>query len=268
MEKTREAQLEDTQLFVLDMDGTFFMGETVIDGALDFIEAVRLRRKRYLFFTNNSSRAPEDYIKKLAAAGCPISRDQIMTSGDATIQYLRRNYNGAAVYLAGTPQLERSMREAGICLTQEAPQVVLVGFDMTLTYEKLERCCAYIRQGAVFLATHPDINCPTEKGFLPDCGAICAAISLSTGRKPRYFGKPYRETVDMIYDKTQVPIPQTAFVGDRLYTDVATGVNWGGKGFLVLTGEATREEAAVSQVRPSAIFESLGEMGRLLCQGF
>ena len=262
MEATKKALLEDTELFVLDMDGTFFMGQTVIDGALDFIEAVLKKGKKFLFFTNNSSKAPEDYIKKLTDAGCPIGRDQIMTSGDVAIRYLHRNYEGASVYLAGTPQLEKSMKEARIRLTDASPDIVLVGFDMTLTYEKLERCCTFIRSGALFLATHPDINCPIKEGFIPDCGAICAAISLSTEKNPKYLWKPYRETVEMIFDKTEVPIQKTAFVGDRLYTDIATGVNHGGRGFLVLTGEATLEDVAVSEIKPTAIFESLGEMAQ------
>lgn len=260
METTKKALLEDTDLFVLDMDGTFFMGQTVIDGALDFISAVLKKGKEFLFFTNNSSKAPEDYMKKLTDAGCPIGRDQIMTSGDVAIRYLKRNYAGASVFLAGTPQLEKSMEEAGICLTEDSPDIVLVGFDMTLTYEKLEKCCTFIRNGALYLATHPDINCPVEGGFIPDCGAICAAVSLSTGKQPRYLGKPYRETAQMIFDKTKIPIQKTAFVGDRLYTDIAAGVDHGGKGFLVLTGEATLEDVAASAVKPTAIFESLGEM--------
>lgn len=114
------------------------------------------------------------------------------------------------------------------------------------------------------MATHPDINCPVEGGFLPDCGAICAAITLSTGREPRYFGKPYKETVEMIVDSMKVPVGQIGFVGDRLYTDIATGVNHGGKGFLVLTGETVPEDLETSEVKPDAVFESLGEMGKYL----
>ncbi len=260
----KKALLEDTRLFVLDMDGTFFMGQRVIDGALDFMEIIEKRGQEFLFFTNNSSKAPEDYIEKLTRAGCPISRDQIMTSGDVAIRYLHRTYPGASVYLLGTPQLEKSMEEAGIRLTKDKADIVLAGFDMTLSYEKLERGCTFIRNGAVFLATHPDINCPVEGGFIPDCGAICAAMSLSCGKEPRYLGKPYEETVQMIFDKTKIPIAKTAFVGDRLYTDIATGVRHGGRGFLVLTGEATLEDAAASDVKPDAIFDSLGEMASYL----
>jgi len=121
-----------------------------------------------------------------------------------------------------------------------------------------------IREGALFLATHPDINCPTDKGFIPDCGAICAAMTLSTGEHPRYLGKPYKETAEMISDKTKVPTARTAFVGDRLYTDVATGVNHGGKGLLVLTGETKLSDVEKSQTRPDGIFESLGEISTYL----
>ena len=131
---------------------------------------------------------------------------------------------------------------------------------MTLTYDKLMRCCSFIRQGSLFLATHPDINCPVKDGFIPDCGAICAAVSLSTGREPKYLGKPYRETVEMIADQMHTATAKIAFVGDRLYTDIAAGVEHGGMGFLVLTGEATAEDVKASKIKPTAVYQSLGEM--------
>ena len=179
--------------------------------------------KQYLFFTNNSSRSPRDYMAKLEKMGCPITRDQIMTSGDVTIRYLQTHYPEKTVYLVGTPPLVESFQEAGIHLVNEKPDIVVIGFDTTLTYEKLSNACTFIREGALFLATHLDINCPTETGFIPDCGSFCAAISLSTGKQPKYLGKPFAETVEMVLDKTGFAAPEVAFVGDRLYTDVATG---------------------------------------------
>ena len=137
---------------------------------------------------------------------------------------------------------------------------MVIGFDTELTYEKLERACTFIRNGAVFLATHLDINCPVEGGFIPDCGAMCAAIALSTGVQPKYLGKPFKETVDMVLEHTGTEKEAVAFVGDRIYTDVATGVNNGAKGFLVLTGETKAEDVEKSSVKPDAVFESLGEM--------
>ena len=256
--------LKNTHLFVLDMDGTFYLGEGILPGALDFLSAVKETGRDYLFFTNNSSKAPEDYIKKLSGMGCHITRDQIMTSGDVTIRYLAAHYPGKSVYLVGTPALERSFRDGGILLTRERPDIVVVGFDTTLTYEKLERACTYIREGSLFLATHLDINCPVEGGFIPDCGAFCAAIRLSTGKEPRFLGKPFPETVEMVLDKTGANRGHTTFVGDRLYTDVATGVKNGAMGALVLTGETKREDLASADVQPDAVFEDLQEMGQLL----
>ena len=164
----------------------------------------------------------------------------------------------------GTPDIDKKFLENGIHLTKEMPDVVVIGFDMTLTYEKLERACTYIRNGAVFLATHLDINCPTKDGFIPDCGAMCAAISMSTGKEPKYVGKPFRETVDMVLELTGANREEVSFVGDRIYTDVKTGVVNGAHGILVLTGETKLEDVPKSDVVPDAIFTGLEEMGELL----
>lgn len=266
MEDLRKKLLEDAELFVLDMDGTFYLGEKLLPGALDFVRQVERMGKRYLFFTNNSSKSPKLYMEKLAAMGWPTERSQIMTSGDVMIEYLKTNRPGKCVYLVGTPALEETFLEGGIPLVKEYPDAVVIGFDLTLTYDKLERACTFIRNGAEFLATHLDINCPTETGFIPDCGALCAAIALSTGKQPKYVGKPFAETVDMVLRRTGAHREKTAFVGDRIYTDVATGVKNGAKGILVLTGETRRSDVENSDVKPDGIFESLGEMGKLLKQ--
>ncbi len=256
--------MRDTQLFVLDMDGTYYLGDKILDGARDFLDAVKETEREYLFFTNNSSRAPEDYIRKLAKMDTPITRDQIMTSGDVTARYLLTHYADKTVYLVGTPPLVENFRAAGVKLVEEQPDIVVVAFDTTLTYEKLSNACTYIRNGAMFLATHLDINCPTETGFIPDCGAFCAAITLSTGKEPKYLGKPFAETVEMVLDKTGYRKEAVTFVGDRLYTDIATGVKNGAKGALVLTGETHLEDVEKSEVKPDAVYASLGEMGQLL----
>lgn len=258
------ALLSQTELFVLDMDGTFYLGNRILDGSLEFLRQTERLGKRFLFFTNNSSRSPKSYIDKLAAMDCHITREQILTSGDVMIGYLKRFHPGECVYLLGTPDLEENFRENGIRLTEEMPDAVVVGFDLTLTYEKLERACTYIRNGAAFLATHLDINCPTNDGFIPDCGAMCAAIALSTGKKPKYVGKPFPETVDMILAHTGVLREKITFVGDRLYTDVKTGVANGAHGILVLSGETKAEDIGASETKPDAVFAGLGEMAEAL----
>lgn len=260
----REKLLKETELFVLDMDGTFYLDTQILDGSLEFLKQVERLGKRYVFFTNNSSKSPKTYIDKLAKMDCHIRRNQIITSGDVMIEYLKEYYPEKTVYLLGTPDLEENFRENGIALTKEMPDVVVAGFDMTLTYEKLERACTYIRNGAVFLATHLDINCPTRDGFIPDCGAICAAISLSTGKQPKYVGKPFKETVDMVLALTGAEREKIAFVGDRLYTDVKTGVANGAHGILVLTGETKPEDLAHSDTIPDAVFTGLKEMGEIM----
>ena len=271
--------LEDTDLFVLDMDGTFYLGNDILDGALDFLEAVKRAGKRYIFFTNNSSTTPELYIEKLKRMNCHITRDMIMTSGDVMIRYLKALHPGKSVYLLGTPALEENFRQEGINLfvserdetaamsharCEKVPDIVVVSFDKTLNYEKFSNACVYIMQGAQFLATHLDINCPVQGGFIPDCGAMCAAIELSTKVKPKFVGKPFKETVDMVVDATGVDRSRIAFVGDRIYTDVATGVNNGAMGVLVLTGETLLSEVPDSDVQPNVIYDSIGEMGKIL----
>ena len=188
----KQQAVQDVDLFVLDMDGTFYLGDRLIEGSLEFIEKVKKAGKRFVFFTNNSSRIPSFYQQKLERMGCLVTTREVITSGDVTINWLQATHPGKKVYLVGTPLLEQSFREGGICLVEEAPDIVVVGFDTTLTYEKLEKACTFIRRGALFIATHLDINCPTEDGFIPDCGAMCALITKSTGVEPRYLGKHHR----------------------------------------------------------------------------
>ncbi len=260
----KKGTLNNIKLFVLDMDGTIYLGNHIFDCSLDFLQTVKNTGKEYIFFTNNSSKAPQDYINKLVRMNCQIQRKDIMTSGDVTIEYINTHYPEASVYLVGTRELEISFLEAGIKLVDTSPELVVVGFDTTLVYEKLEKACTFIRNGAKFIATHLDINCPTEDGFIPDCGAICAAIKLSTGAEPEFMGKPFDKTVDMIVKRTNYKKEEIAFVGDRLYTDVATGVSNGCTGILVLTGEAKLSDVETSEIKPDYIFTSLKELGEAL----
>lgn len=262
---SRRVMLSTVRLFVLDMDGTFYLDDTIIPGSLDFIRRTEETGRQFLFFTNNSSRTPERYQERLARMGCAVGRDRIMTSGDVTIRYLHTHYPGKSVYLMGTRALRESFAAAGIPLEEEKqPDIVVAAFDTELTFRKLEQACTYIRRGALFLATHPDVNCPTAGGFIPDCGAFCAAITLSTGVQPRYLGKPSAETVEMILDQTGFRREEVAFVGDRLYTDVAVGVNNGAKGILVLSGETKAGDVPASPICPDAVFHDLKELSLYL----
>lgn len=252
--------LQEKKLFILDMDGTFYLESRLLDGSLKFIHKLDETGKKFLFFTNNSSRNSGFYVKKLAGMSLVVKDGAVVTSGDVTIKYLLEAYKGKKIYLLGTEILEESFAQSGIELTEENPDIVVLGFDTTLTYEKITKACTFIRNGAVFLATHPDLNCPVEDGYIPDCGAMCAMITASTGVKPKYLGKPYSETIDMIKLITGLQKDEIAFVGDRLYTDIAIGVNNNVTSILVLTGETKLDELECSAIQPDFVFESLGEL--------
>ena len=255
--------LRDKRVFLLDMDGTFYLGDRILPGSLQFIEILEKEGKKYLFFTNNSSKNARVYVDKLRGMGCPVGADRIITSGMVTAGFLKREYPGAGVYLMGTSLLAEEMVEAGIRLTEDNPDVAVVGFDTTLTYETLTKVCDFIRGGIPFIATHPDINCPTETGFVPDCGAICAAISLSTGVKPTVLGKPEAETVRYILARTGCGKNDLIYIGDRLYTDIALGRH-GITTALVLSGETKEEHLAESAIRPDIVADQLIDLGTLL----
>ena len=251
-------ELKKIKLFVLDMDGTIYLGEKILPGAIEFVKTARESGRKVAFFTNNASKNPMNYVDKLNRMGFGATRNDIVTAGDVTIEYLKRNHPNEAVYLVGTPALEQSFVENGITLSENA-NIVVSSFDTTLTYEKLVIACDLIRNGAKFYCTHPDFNCPTENGFIPDSGAIAALITASTNVLPKYFGKPFKETADMISELYGVPFEETAIVGDRLYTDIALGKNNGLMSVLLLTGE-TKIEDVNEDNAPDIILDGIGEI--------
>ena len=196
--------------------------------------------------------------------GCAAKPGEVVTAGDVTIKYLLERHPGKSVYLLGTDFLEGSFRASGIKLVQDAPDIVVVSFDLTLTYEKLSKACTFIRNGALFISTHMDLNCPTEDGFIPDSGSICALVTASTGIKPRYFGKPFKETLEIITSMTGVGKDEMVIIGDRLYTDIATGYNNGVTSILVLTGETKLEDLEGSEIKPDFVFPSLASVTEVL----
>ena len=251
----------DKKLYVFDMDGTIYLGETVFEFAVTYIKRLRAEGRRVLFFTNNASKSPEFYLDRLTRMGFEPRRDEIMTSGDVTIRFLKERRAGKTVYLLGTKLLKKSFEGAGIKLSDNA-DIVVSSFDTELTYAKLERACTLIRGGAEYLCTHPDFNCPTEDGFIPDSGAIAAAITASTGVKPRFFGKPYADTAEMILSCTGFEAKDACIFGDRLYTDIALGKNSGMTAVLVLSGETKKSELSslTPAQMPDIVLESIKEL--------
>ena len=255
--------LYDKKLFVFDMDGTIYLGGKPFDFAVDLIRYLRGIGKKVLFFTNNSSHTHAFYIEKLGRLGFEATDAEICTSADVALDFLSRFRPGKKVYLLANDGVRAEMKEKGMLLgTAADADIVLSAFDTELTYEKLSAACRLIAGGAEFLSTHPDFNCPTEDGFIPDCGAINAFIEASTGARPKYFGKPYGETKDMICRCSGTSPDEMCVFGDRLYTDIALGKRHGILSVLVLTGETTKEmlAAAPPEQRPDLVFPSLYEV--------
>jgi len=248
------------KLWLLDMDGTIYLGDVLIEGAQTFVRRLVEKKKDFLFLTNNSSKSASAYIKKLHTLGLNfIQEDKIFTSGQATISYLNHHYMEKTVYLLGTPTLEQEFIDHGIALSPD-PEVVVIGFDTTLTYEKLNKVCDLVRHGLPYIATHPDFNCPTSTGFMPDIGATIAFINASTGRKPdTIIGKPYLPMLQAIQEINGCELHEMVMVGDRLYTDIAMGAH-GIRTILTLSGETTQEDLQISDFQPDMIVRSVADL--------
>ncbi len=247
--------------FLLDMDGTIYLGDQLIDGTHEFLQAAKEKGYKVLFLTNNSSKNGAAYLKKLAKMGIEANAEDVLTSGQAAAETILQCYPGKKVWVMGNTLLKEEMEQWGVPLTEKDPDLVLTAFDTELTYQKLWDCCNYVREGLPYLATHPDFNCPTETGFMPDLGAMTELIYASTGRRPdRVIGKPERDIFACASRRTGVPMENNAMCGDRLYTDIAAGQKQGLASILVLTGETKREDLANSDVNPDLVLERLADL--------
>ena len=251
-------ELKDVKCFLLDMDGTFYLGNQLIEGSLSFIDKVVSSGRDFMFLTNNSSHNANFYVQKLAKMGLSIDRSKVMTSGEATCEKINELYPGKRAFVLGNEFLLEEFAEAGIPVDNENPEIVVIGFDTTLTYQKMWDVCNFVRAGLPF-------NCPTETGLMPDIGAIMDFIEASTGRRPDLIvGKPYTGIVEAVKRRTGLNVNELAMVGDRLYTDIETGLRSGMLSILVMSGETTEEMLAESKTTPDLKFGRLSDMNDLL----
>jgi 4-nitrophenyl phosphatase/NagD protein len=256
-------KLKTAHCFLLDMDGTVYLGNHLLPGAIDFIDLLTQRDIPFYFLTNNSSRSRYDYAQKLNRLGIDVHEDRIFTSGEATAIYLQKRKANANLYVVGTPSLESEFQAHGLKLVDKDPDFAVLGFDTTLTYQKLWNICNFVRDGVPFIATHPDLNCPTEDGLMPDVGSMIALIETSTGRGPDVIvGKPYPQMVETLVEKSGFSPENIAMVGDRLYTDIALG-KAGLTTILVLSGETKEIDVGGSPIKPDFIMQDLAELTRV-----
>ena len=261
-------KLLDCRLFLLDMDGTLYLGDEVFDGAVDFIRTLEKQSKDYIYLTNNSSRAGTDYITRLLRLGFPCEAKNVFTSGMATGLYLNEKHKGARVYLVGTKAFRRELLSYGINLVEENADVVVAGFDTELVYEKLNKAVHFLRRGAAFIEANPDWVCPMPNDeVLPDCGSICALLTAASGVEPVVIGKPNRNMVDIISNMTGVPNEQICCVGDRLYTDIAVAQNAGAVSLLVMSGETTPKMLEEAERKPDYVLKDVKQLMEVLING-
>ncbi|MBA3546048.1 MAG: HAD-IIA family hydrolase [Nannocystis sp.] len=252
--------------FLLDMDGTIYVDEQIVPGALEFIRHLDATGRRYLFLTNNSAARAADYHARLERIGIRVPRAQVMTAGDATIGHLLTCTPYRSAFVLGTPALVAEFESNGIDTEAADPDCVVLGFDLTLTFARLERACTLLFAGKPYYATHPDRTCITTHGLIPDIGAIIAACHAVTGRSPKIIGKPEREIVDDALRRLGVSAEHTAMVGDQLDTDMTMARRADLSGVLVMSGETTEARLAAwpPAERPSLIVPDIGHLVDLL----
>lgn len=250
--------------FLLDMDGTLYLGNQIFEGTIDFLNTLKRRGKKRLFLTNNSSTSASGYRKRLSRIGITTESGEVFTSAIATIIYLNGKNAGKRLYLLATPPVEEEFVQAGFELTEENPDYVVLAFDKTLRYEKLEKACRFLLEGIPFIATHPDIVCPTEDLPIPDCGAITKAIIAATNIEPKVIGKPNKEMITSALAELDALPSKTAIVGDRLYTDMEMGFRSGLTTILVLSGETKIEDVNKASQKPDYILSSVRELAGLI----
>ena len=254
-------RLRAIKCFMLDMDGTFYLGNQILPGSLDFLDAVEKTGRSVLFLTNNSSKSADYYVEKLKRMNVRAPFLNILTSGQATARYCLEHFAGKKAFLLGNHILASEFEKMGVPVDNAHPDYVVIAFDTELDYAKMTAVCDAVRAGLPYIATHPDFNCPTETGFIPDIGAIIAFIKASTGREPEVIiGKPYGGIVRDALQVTGLQTHELAMCGDRLYTDIATGVNFGMTSILVMSGETTWEDREKSDIKPHLTFDRLSAM--------
>jgi HAD superfamily hydrolase (TIGR01450 family) len=256
--------LKDKKLFLLDIDGTIALDTTLIDGTLDFMNYVLSIGGKYIFITNNSTKSIEDYIIKFEKFKIKVDETSFVTSSYATALYLREKYEDKKIFVLGTKSFVEELRTFNVNVTEQQDDDIVcavVGFDNELNYKKIENICELLLTRDIdYIATNPDLVCPTTFGFIPDCGSICDMIGHAVKREPLYIGKPNKTIVDMCLTQTGFTKEETLVIGDRLYTDIACGINGGVDTAVVFTGEATREDIKNTKFKPTYSFDTIKEL--------
>ncbi len=258
---------EPIKLFLFDMDGTLYLGNQLFDFTKELLQTIRETGRTFLFTTNNSSKSPADYVAKLDAMGIACTEDDFYTSSQAMVHYLSVHHPNKTLYVCGTKSLKTQLKEAGFRVTEDPEQTecIVMGFDTELNFKKLEDISRMLcTRSLPYLATNPDLVCPTQFGSVPDCGSVCKMIENATGKTPIVIGKPQPLMMELAMKKMGVDKEEAAVVGDRIYTDIRSGLNAGILSVLVLSGETDEAILASSEQKPDLVLKSAEEIIRYL----
>ena len=256
------SDLKNKKLFLLDMDGTIYLDNDLFDGTMDFLEYVKSIGGRYMFLTNNSSKSVDKYIEKLAGLGIESTAEDFLTSVNATVLYLKKK-SYKKIYAFGTKSFVEQLQEAGFNITtklEDDIDCLCMGFDTELAFQKLEDACILLGRGVDYIAANPDWVCPTWYGYVPDCGSVAEMLYNATKRRPVFIGKPQPEMALLAVEKSGFSADEAVLMGDRLYTDIACGVNAGISTIFVLSGEGTLEDVKTSEAKPEYIYQNIREL--------
>ncbi|MBO4982710.1 MAG: HAD-IIA family hydrolase [Clostridia bacterium] len=250
------------------MDGTLYLGDRLFDFTCELLDTIKLSGGKYMFMTNNSSKSVADYIKKLAKLGINSDYDDFITSSQATAYYLKKHYDNKILYVCGTESLKDELRSNGFIVTDDLDKVELIvmGFDTELTFKKLHDVSKLLltRRDIPYIATNPDYVCPTEFGSVPDCGSVCDMLFNVSKKRPVVIGKPEPLMPLLAMERFGFKKEETAVIGDRIYTDIKSGISAGAVTILVLSGETTKEILDSSKDKPDYVLESAEEILNIL----
>lgn len=255
--------LKDRKLFLFDMDGTLYLGDQLFDFTVELLETIKATGRRYIFMTNNSSKSVHDYIRKLAKLGISAEYEDFLTSSQATAFYLKKHYPGKTLYVSGTQSLKDELMREGFSITDdtEKTEVIVTGFDTELTFRKLEDVSKMLcTKELPYIATNPDYVCPTEFGSVPDCGSVSDMLYNVSGKRPLFIGKPSALMPRLAMGKCGCTARETVVIGDRIYTDIKSGLNAGALTILVMSGETTYEILEASQDKPHIVMKDGSEI--------
>ncbi|WP_280769402.1 TIGR01457 family HAD-type hydrolase [Salipaludibacillus daqingensis] len=251
--------MKSYQGYLIDLDGTMYRGEEKIDAASRFVKRLEQQKLPYLFVTNNSSRTPKEVADKLVSMDIPATEKHVFTTSMATAQYIDQSYGKANVYMIGEQGLEEALKNQGLQLNEKEIDVVVMGIDRSINYEKLSRACLAVRNGAAFLSTNGDVAIPTERGLLPGNGSLTSVVHVSTGVEPTFIGKPESVIVDQALEVLGTKLEETVMVGDNYQTDILAGIRANMDTIIVHTGVTSEEQLKNEEIQPTWSIQSLDE---------